>query len=163
MNVVKNAVQYAIDYQETLNMWQVAMRENLDLADEFITKMNRAYSVSEKTLMQYHATFKNMLSALGMISESSSYPISEALVQMALDYSSLYNTTMEKAMITFQAVLAGQVRPIRSISGYDITENTIYQLYESLGGTKTTRQLSQTEKRLLRILAVFKQMETWVL
>ena len=160
MNVLKNAVQYAIDYQETLNMWQVAMRENLDLADEFITKMNRAYSVSEKTLMQYHATFKNMLSALGMISESSSYPISEALVQMALDYSSLYNTTMEKAMITFQAVLAGQVRPIRSISGYDITENTIYQLYESLGGTKTTRQLSQTEKRLLRILAVFKQMET---
>lgn len=156
--MVTNMVQKAIDYTETLNMWQVAMRNNIDMADEFISKMNRAYGISEQNLMKYQATFKNMLSALGQINEEISYGLSEAITQMAIDYSSLYNVKMEQAMTTFRAMMAGQVRPIRSVSGYDITENTIFQLYQDIGGTKTMRQLSQTEKRLLRILATYRQM-----
>jgi len=156
--MVTNMVQKAIDYTETLNMWQVAMRNNIDMADEFISKMNRAYGISEQNLMKYQATFKNMLSALGQINEEISYGLSEAITQMAIDYSSLYNVKMEQAMTTFRAMMAGQVRPIRSISGYDITENTIFQLYQDIGGTKTMRQLSQVEKRLLRIFATYKQM-----
>jgi hypothetical protein len=100
-----------------------------------------------------------MLSTLGGVSTDTSYALSEYIMQMALDYASLYNTSIEKAMTVFQSVLSGQVRPIRSISGYDITETTIYELYQQLGGTKTMRQLTQTEKRLLRIYAVFQQME----
>jgi hypothetical protein len=107
--------------------------------------------------MNYQATFKNMLAALGNISEDTAYGLSEAMTQMALDFASLYNTSVESAMTKFQAVLSGQVRPIRT-AGYDITENTIFQLYQSLGGTKTVRQLNQTEKQLLRILAVYEQM-----
>ena len=156
--MVTNMVQKAIDYTETLNMWQVAMRNNIDMADEFISKMNRAYGISEQNLMKYQATFKNMLSALGQINEEISYGLSEAITQMAIDYSSLYNVKMEQAMTTFRAMMAGQVRPIRSISGYDITENTIFQLYQDIGGTKTMRQLSQVEKRLLRIFATYRQM-----
>lgn len=157
---IANLVQNAIDYTETLNLWQVAMRNNRQEAEKFIESMNKAYGISEQTLMNYQATFKNMLSALGGISEGTSYALSEYLTQMALDYASLYNTSIERAMTVFQSVLSGQVRPIRSISGYDITETTIFQLYQQLGGTKTMRQLSQTEKRLLRIYAVFQQMNT---
>ena len=152
-------VQSAIDYTETLNLWQVAMRGNIDTAEEFISKMNKAYGIAEQTLMKYQATFRNMLSTLGGVSTDVSYALSEYLTQMALDYASLYNTSIEKAMTVFQSVLSGQVRPIRSISGYDITETTIFELYQQLGGTKTMRQLTQTEKRLLRIYAVFQQMD----
>lgn len=153
-------VQYGIDFTETLNLWQTAMRGNIGEARTFIAEMNKAYGIAEATLMQYQATFKNMLSAMGKISEDTAYGLSEALTKMALDFASLYNVSIESAMTKFQAVLSGQVRPIRSISGYDITENTIFDLYKSLGGTKTMRQLSQTEKRLLRIYAVFQQMGT---
>lgn len=156
---IANLVQNAIDYTETLNLWQVAMRGNRQEAEKFVESMNKAYGISEQTLMNYQATFKNMLSALGGISDTTSYALSEYLTQMALDYASLYNTSIERAMTVFQSVLSGQVRPIRSISGYDITETTIFQLYQQLGGTKTMRQLTQTEKRLLRIYAVFQQME----
>lgn len=152
-------VQNAIDYTETLNLWQVAMRGNISTAEEFISKMNKAYGIAEETLMRYQATFRNMLSTLGGISTDVSYGLSEYLTQMALDYASLYNTSIERAMTVFQSVLSGQVRPIRSISGYDITETTIFELYQQLGGTKTMRQLTQTEKRLLRIYAVFQQMD----
>lgn len=151
-------VQYGIDYQETLNLWQNAMRGNISQARVFTNEMTKAYGISSATLMNYQATFKNMLGALGNISETTAYGLSEALTQMALDFSSLYNVSVESAMTKFQAVLSGQVRPIRT-AGYDITEQTLFQLYQQLGGTKTVRQLNQTEKQLLRILAVYKQME----
>ena len=159
MQNMSSLVQSAIDYTETLNLWQVAMRGNIDTAEEFISKMNKAYGIAEQTLMKYQATFRNMLSTLGGVSTDVSYALSEYLTQMALDYASLYNTSIERAMTVFQSVLSGQVRPIRSISGYDITETTIFELYQQLGGTKTMRQLTQTEKRLLRIYAVFQQMD----
>jgi hypothetical protein len=120
--------------------------------------MNEAYGISEKTLMNAQAIFKNMLGSLGEISGDMAYSLSEGITQMALDYASLYNVTLENAFTKFQAALAGQVRPIRSVSGFDITENTLFQLYQSLGGEKTMRQLSRTEKQLLSILAVFQQM-----
>lgn len=151
-------VQYGIDYEETLNLWQTAMRGNISQARVFTNEMTKAYGISSATLMNYQATFKNMLGALGNISETTAYGLSEALTQMALDFSSLYNVSVESAMTKFQAVLSGQVRPIRT-AGYDITEQTLFQLYQQLGGTKTVRQLNQTEKQLLRILAVYKQME----
>ena len=157
---LRNIVQLSMDYVETQNLWQVANRNNLEMADEFIAKMNKAYGVSEQTLMNYQAIFKNMLSALGGISDEISSGLSMQLTQMALDFSSLYNVTIPSAMQKFQAVLSGQVRPIRSVSGYDITENTIFDLYAGAGGEKTMRQLSQIEKRLLRIVAVFDQMNT---
>lgn len=50
-------------------------------------------------------------------------------------------------------------RSIRSVSGYDVSETSIFNIYKELGGTKTMRQLDQVEKRLLRIIAVQQQME----
>lgn len=157
---IANMVNDGIAFTETLNMWQVAMKNNTAEARTFISEMNKAYGVSEQMLMQYQGTFKNMLSALGGIGDESAYSLSKTLTNMALDFSSLYNVSIEDAMTKFQAVLSGQVRPIRSVSGYDITENTIFDLYQQMGGEKSVRQLSQLEKRLLRIYAVFKQMQS---
>jgi hypothetical protein len=155
---IADIAQAGADYTETLNLWETAMTRNLDQATAFVKKMNEAYGISEKTLMNAQATFKNMLGSLGQISESVAYALSEGVTQMAIDYASLYNVTFDKAFEKFQSALAGQVRPIRSVSGYDITENTIYELYKQLGGEKSVRNLSRTEKQLLAILAVFNQM-----
>ena len=153
-----NVVQLAMDYTETQNLWQVANRNNIALASEFIDKMSEAYGISEQTLMNYQALFKTMLSSLGDLSDMMSTTLSQQITQMALDFSSLYNVSIADAMTKFQAVLSGQVRPIRSVSGYDITENTIFDMYVGAGGEKTMRQLSQLEKRLLRIYAIYSQM-----
>lgn len=158
-NVVADIAQSGADYVETLNLWRVSMGDFAEQGEVFVNKMNEAYGISEKTLMNAQATYKNMLSALGNISNEMAYNLSEAVTKMSIDYASLYNVSIEQATQKFQAALAGQVRPIRSVSGYDITEGTLYQLYQSLGGTKTIRQLNQTEKRLLSIYAIFNQME----
>ena len=150
-------VQAGSDYNETLNLWQVAMRDNLDVADQFINKMQKAYGISSKTLMNAQAVFKNMIGSLGQISDQTAYALSEALVQMSADYASLYNRTLQSAFQNMQSMLAGQVRPIRS-AGLDMTETTLFMFYQQLGGTKTMRQLNRTEKQLLSILAVYQQM-----
>jgi hypothetical protein len=152
-----NLVQAGSDYNETLNLWQVAMRNNLDVADQFVNKMQKAYGISTKTLMNAQAIFKNMIGSLGQISDATAYALSEALVQMSADFASLYNVTIESAFQKMQAMLAGQVRPIRS-AGLDMTETTLFMFYQQLGGTKTMRQLNRTEKQLLSILAVYEQM-----
>lgn len=152
-------VQNGVDYTETLNLWSVTMRENIGLASQFVDKMNKAYGVSEQTLMNTQAIFKNMIGSLGQITDDVAYRLSESVTLLALDFASLYNVSVETAFEKFQAMLAGQVRPIRS-AGLDITETTLYQFYQEIGGTKTMRQLNRTEKQLLSILAVYKQMGT---
>lgn len=158
--VVANIAQKGADFQETLNMWSVSTgKDLLPQATKFVDKLNEAYGASKQTLMQAQATYKNMLSSLGQISDEQAYILSEGVTQMALDYASLYNQTFDQATTKFQAALAGQVRPIRSVSGYDITENTLFDLYKSMGGDKSMRQLNRTEKQLLSIYAIFQQME----
>ncbi|MEE0967791.1 MAG: hypothetical protein U0M06_00250, partial [Clostridia bacterium] len=152
-------VQYGIDYEETLNLWQVAMKGNTAEARKFITEMNKAYGISEATLMNYQAIFKNMLSALGGVSHDVAYDISELVTQMALDYSSLFNVGIEESMTKFQAAMSKQVRSIRNPAGYDVTQATLFEVYKDIGGKKTIRQLSELEKRLLIILAVYRQMK----
>lgn len=157
-SVVAKVAKSGADYVETLNLWSVSMGEFESRATVFVNKMNEAYGISAKTLMNAQATFNNMLKSLGNLSSEMAYSLSEAVTQMAVDYASLYNVEIEEAMTKFEAALAGQVRPIRSGSGYDITETTLYELYKSIGGEKTMRQLTQTEKRLLSIYAIFNQM-----
>lgn len=157
--ITSKMIQNGVEYTETLNLWSVTMRENIGLATQFVDKMNKAYGVSEQTLMNTQAIFKNMIGSLGQITDDVAYRLSESVTLLALDFASLYNVSVETAFEKFQAMLAGQVRPIRS-AGLDITETTLYQFYQEIGGTKTMRQLNRTEKQLLSILAVYKQMGT---
>ena len=154
-----NVFQYAIDFEETLNKFTISFGEYSGEARKFANEMAYAYNLSTESIMNYMSTFNNMLSALGSLDMSQTSKLSQTLTRMAVDYASLFNVSVETAMSQFQSILSGSIRPIRSTSGYDVSETTIFQLYQELGGTKTMRQLSQLEKRLLRILAVQKQMD----
>ena len=158
-NTLKTIVKYGSDFDETLNMWQVAFRDNIDRATEFINKMHTAYGISTETLMRNQAIYKNMLSQMGQLTEETSYRLSESLTIMMLDYASLWNTTIDQASEKFKAMLAGQIRPIRAVSGISVEEQAIFDIYRGMGGQKTMRQLTQVEKRLLRIYATFSQMQ----
>ena len=153
-----STVTMAMDFNETVNKFQVAMGDNYSQALTFVNKLTYAFNLSTESIMNYQATFKNMLSSLGTLSEDASYELSETLTRMSLDYASLFNVQVGTAMSQFQQVLAGQIRSIRQTAGYDVSENTIFGIYKELGGTKTMRQLDQMEKRLLRIIAIQRQM-----
>lgn len=157
-------VNDASNYAEILNKFQIsfnkinspeAYQKNL----EFIEKLSSTYGFSKQVLMDYTATFNNMLKSLKGLTDDGAAMISRTLTQMAIDYSSLFNTSIESTMLAFQSMLSGSIRPIRGQSGFDVSDTTIMALYKEFGGTKSSRQLSQIEKRLLRIIAVEQQLE----
>lgn len=152
-------ITYASDYVEILNKFQVSFGKLTDDNLQFIEKLSNAYGFSKSTLMDYQSTFNNMLKSLEGLTDETSAQLSRTLTQMAIDYSSLFNQSIESTMLAFQSMLSGSIRPIRSVSGFDVSETSIFAVYQELGGTKTMRQLTQLEKRLLRIIAVQKQMQ----
>lgn len=156
---IGSTVTEAINFEETLNKFQVSMGGYYQQSLKFVNSITKAFNLSTESVMNYQSTFKNMLSALGGLDNDISYQLSETLTRMALDYASLFNVSTERAMEQFQAVLSGQIRSIRSVSGYDVSETSLYEIYKGLGGDKSMRQLDQIEKRLLRIIAVQQQME----
>ncbi len=147
-----------IDFIEAANLFQVSMGEMYYQALRFNNELARAFGLSQAQLMRFQATFNNMLTALPGLSREIAYQLSEVLTKSAIDYAALFNVSIERAMLAYQAVLSGQVRPIRSVSGFDVTEITTYTKYLELGGQKTMRQLNQLEKRLLRIIVLQEQM-----
>lgn len=157
-NSIEKMVEDAVQFEETLNKFQVSMGEFYQESLVFVDSLTNAFNLSTESIMDYQSTFNNMLTALGGMSKRTAYDLSETLTRMSIDYASLFNVEIDKAMQQFQGVLSGQIRQIRSVAGYDVSEASIYSIYESLGGTKSMRQLDETEKRLLRIIALQKQM-----
>ena len=102
-------VASAIDFNETLNKFQVSMGKYYNQSLKFVNSITNAFNLSTESVMNYQSTFKNMLSALGNLDEDVSYKLSETLTRMSLDYASLFNVEVNRAMEQFQAVLSGQI------------------------------------------------------
>lgn len=157
-STISGLVTSAIDYKETENKFNVSMGSARQEATRFVNKMSEAVGIAKAELMDYQATFKNILSGLGSLTDKQSETISESLSKMALDYSSLYNVKQADAMEKFQSALVGSIRPIRSDSGYDVSEATLSNKLNELGIERSVSKLNQMEKRILRIIVLMDQM-----
>lgn len=154
-----NIIQKSVDFTETVNLFNNTMGEMTGKATEFQNKLSEAFGTAQTGMMNYQATYKNMLSALGGLSDQASEKISETLTLMSIDYASLYNVEMEDSAQKFQSALSRQVRPIRSTSGYDITQNVLGDYLQQAGiYDREVSDLSEMEKRLLIIYSLQKQM-----
>ena len=151
-------INSSIDYIETQNLFDVSMASQSDKAYKFMNTMANTFGMARTELMNYQASFNNVLKSLPGLADETSYALSETLMKMAGDYASLFNFTLPQAMEKFQAALIGSVKPIRDKTGLDITEKTIQGVATNLGVEKTVGQLNQVEKRLLRIIALQNQL-----
>lgn len=149
----------AMDYNETQNKFNVSMGDSEGTATRFVNRTVESVGIARDTLMNYQANFKNIMGGLGDFTSKEAEKISESLVKMSLDYSSLFNVDQEKSASKFQAALVGSIRPIRADSGYDVSDNTIKARAEQLGVEKSFKDLSQVEKRILRIIVLMDQMK----
>lgn len=154
-----NSMRKAIDFRETENLFAVAMKNMKGEAMKFQNVLSEAFGLSMPDLMNAQAIFKNMLSSLGGLKERSSTMLSEVLTKMSIDFASLYNTSIEGALTKMQSGISRQVRPIRSSSGMDITQNVLGASLQQIGiYDRTISQMSEMEKRLLVIYTLQQQM-----
>lgn len=149
----------AIDFNETQEKFNVSMGTFIKQATLFQNKISEAIGTSRAEMMDYQSTFKNILSGLGDLTTKRAEETSQSLTKMALDYSSLFNVSQTSAANKFQAALTGSIMPIRRDSGYDVSKNAVSQKALELGVDRTYNKLTETEKRLIRIMLLMEQMQ----
>jgi hypothetical protein len=149
----------AADYNETLEKFYVSMGSSAPVAIKFQNTLSNAIGTSTADMMNFQSNFRNIMAGLGDITSEAAEQVSESLTKMSLDYSSLFNVSQDAASKKFQAALVGQIMPIRRDSGYDVSKNAVSNRAAELGIGKTYAQLSETEKRLIRILLLMEQMK----
>lgn len=157
--LIKGIMTKPIEFAETENYFSVAFGEMRAEAWKFGNDLADAFGLALPTIMKMQATFKNMISSIGGLAAETSTEISEIVTKMTIDYASLYNIGIEDASKKFQSALSRQVRPIRSTSGYDITNNVLEGTAQAIGiNDRTISQMSEMEKRLLVLITLQQQM-----
>ena len=156
---INRSIQSAIDFREIENKFTAAMGNMRTQALKFAYEVNESFGLALADVMDSQATFKNMLSAIdGLAGETATW-LSGVLMEMSVDFSSLYNTSIKDAITKMESALSRQVRPIRSTSGMDITQNVLGASLQQLGiYDRTVAQLSEMEKRLLIVYTLQQQM-----
>lgn len=151
-------VDKSSDYLENINLYQVAFNGAYQEADRFVNKITEMYGLDESWAVRTVGVFRQLANAMGLAVEQAN-DLSYLMTQMSIDISSLYNVDIDRASQILQSALAGQTRPIRSVTGADITQNTLQQTLNELGIDRAISQLSFAEKRLIIIVSLTRQLQ----
>lgn len=155
----------SVAYVENVNLLEVAyqnmnetIEESSSRIESFVDKMADVYGLDESDLTRKLGVFKQLSNAMKLPTETAEH-LSEIMVKMTNDIASLYNLDLNRASNALQSALAGQVRPIRSATGADITEKTLQQTVDALGLDRSINQLSYVEKRLIMVISLTDQLK----
>ena len=159
-----NMTQKSVGYVENINLLQVAyqnvnedIEESSKRIEDFVDKMSGIYGLDESDLSRKLGIFKQLANAMKLPTETAEN-LSELMVKMTNDIASLYNLPLDRASNALQSALAGQVRPIRTATGADITEKTLQNTVDKLGLDRNISQLSYVEKRLVMVISLTEQL-----
>ena len=157
--------QKSVEYIENVNLLEVAYKNQNETIEEsskrietYIDKMSEVYGLDESRLTRQFGIFKQLANAMELPTETAEH-LSEIMVKMTNDIASLYNLDLNRASNALQSALAGQVRPIRSATGADITEKTLQNTVDALGLDRSISQLSYVEKRLVMVISLTNQLK----
>lgn len=159
---MSNLVEKSASYNENINLLDVAYNNNRKSADDLVSTMTEMYGLDESWGYRTVGLFKQLSNAMGFTNENGQQlaktgdKISSTLTQLAVDLSSLYNTTTQSSVDKLQSALAGNTKPIRAF-GADITETSLQQTLLNNDIDTFVRNLSYAEKRLVIITTILNQ------
>lgn len=163
-----SSIKDTIDIMVEASSAQTAYIENLNLLDtaygttensgrELIQTLSDVVGLDQSGLTRSLGVYKQMTSALGLLNDTSAL-LSENLLKMQLDISSLYNLDFKRAGEILQVTLSGNTKSIRTLGG-DITEATLQQTAWNLGIEKSIENMSRAEKSILIYLTIEQQLK----
>lgn len=152
---VLKSIKASSDYVENLNLFEVAMGKNIKMAHQFTSAISENFGMDKSEVIRYMGAFSNLAESMGNTAKNA-YAVSEALTTIGYDLASLWNISTASAMEKLQAGLVGQTKPLRSI-GIDTTYATLQMYAFELGIKEQVKVLSQSDKQLLRTIAIMRQ------
>lgn len=150
-----NSVQLAMDFTENMNLFTVAMGENIGTAQQFVNAMHGAFDINPSQLASTVGTFYQIGTGLG-IANNNAETLAETMTKLAYDMSSYYNISFDDAITKLQSGLTGETEPLRRL-GIVVSENAIQEYAYAHGIDKTTDSMTEQEKVHLRYLTILEQ------
>lgn len=149
------ALKFAIDAQESENLFTVAMAGMADAARQWSEELRKNLGLNSIELRKNVATFHQMFTSMGL-GEKAAFGMSKGLVELAHDMASFFNLRPEDAFEKLRAGITGEAEPLKRL-GILIDENTIKQEAYNRGLVKAGGELSQIQKVQARYLAILRQ------
>lgn len=145
---MRECVEAAGNYMEDMNLFAVAMGEYGQAAYDYAQRVEQALGINPQEWLRGQGVFMSMARGMGIASDNAAL-MSQQLTQLSYDLASFYNIDVETAMEKVQAGLSGQLRPLREL-GYDLSDAALKEYALSQGIAKSTGDMTQAEKALLR-------------
>ena len=153
--VFADATKEAIDYYETLNLFQVAMKGSIEQGNEFINTISEWYGLDPKNLMQYTGIFYEMAYAVGA-PDKAAQQLSTSLTALSVDLASLFNMDVERVANNLTSGMRGMSKAVVKY-GLDLRAATVEAYANSLGITQQYESMNEASREILRYLVAVKQ------
>lgn len=156
VGMFREATIGAMDFIENYNLFHVTMGQASDEAMRFQSIMNGKLGANMSETIRYQGFFKGLSSSLGIANEGAMI-LSENLTKLTYDLSSLFNIDVDEMYGKLSSGMVGQTKPLRSV-GIDVTQQTLQGYLDAMGYQDImVQQLTQSEKVLLRYIAILDQ------
>ena len=152
---IKEGIMSAMEFTETVNLFNVAAGDAADTLGSFATNMSKAFSADPNSILKYIGTFNILATSIGGTSEQATL-LSENLTMLSYDMASLFNTDVDTMSTAVRSGLTGISKPLKKY-GIVITDTVVKQEAAMLGITKSWQNMSEIDKMGLRYLTILRQ------
>lgn len=153
--IVKTSITESMNFTETFNYFNVAMKNYTQEAEDYAEKVNRVMGINVEQWENAQATFMSLGTTFGLVGKDANL-MSKNLTQLVYDLSSLKNVDPTVALQKMRSAFAGEIEPLRAW-GVDLSKANLQLAATELGITKTFNAMTQAEKAQLRYYVIMKQ------
>ena len=152
----KSCLELGSNLSEVQNVVDVTFPSMNAQVNEFAKNAINQFGLSETVAKKMTGTFGAMAKAFGF-SEKSAYDMATSLTGLAGDVASFYNLDPTEAYTKLKSVFTGETESLKEL-GVVMTQNALDQYALANGFGKTTQEMTEQEKVMLRLQFVTNQL-----
>lgn len=152
---IGNITKMGSDITEIENLFQVSFGSMASEANDFAQKLSDYWGVSISATKEQTAYLNNMYKQMGL-TKSTAFGMATALEEMSWNLASLLNKDQVDVLNAMKSATLGISRPMKNL-GVVTNVTTLQETAFRHGITSTNRELSQNEKALAAVWAIYDQ------
>lgn len=150
-----DSTKSAIDFTETVNLFNVAMKDSREAAYGFVDSVAEMYGLDPKWLMDATGLFYEMAYAVEM-PDKAARSFATSLTALSVDLASLFNVDVDKVSQDLTSGMRGQSRAVLKY-GMDLRATTVEQTALTLGLEQNYETMNEASRELLRYITAVRQ------
>lgn len=154
----KSCIDLGSDLAEVQNVVDVTFGSMSSEVDKFAKNAIAQFGLSELTAKKYMGTYGAMAKAFGMNTQQA-YDMSAAITGLTGDVASFYNLSTDESYTKLKSIFTGETESLKDL-GVVMTQTALDQYALNNGFGKTTAQMTEQEKVMLRYQFVMAQLGT---